>query len=143
LPGRMSLRSWPFIMLLPPRGTGETVVDTNSHSNAHGAGFVVGPSLRCGSPLHAGVSGNASSPRPIFSEGGPSLRCGSPLHAGVSGNASSPRPIFSKGGPSLRCGSPLHAGVSGNASSPRPIFSEGGPSTYHGVRLRRLLLAAL
>ena len=29
-----------------------------------------GPSLRCGSPLHAGVSGNASSPRPIFSEGG-------------------------------------------------------------------------
>ncbi len=46
-------------------------------------------------------------------------------------------------GPSLRCGSPLHAGVSGNASSPRPIFSEGGPSTYYGVRLRRLLLAAL
>jgi hypothetical protein len=62
-------------------------------------------------------------------QGGPSLRCGSPLHAGVSGNASSPRPIFSEGGPSLRCGSPLHAGVSGNASSPRPIFSEGGPST--------------
>ena len=76
------------------------LTDTKSHSNAHCVGFVVGPSLRCGSPLHAGVSGNASSPRPIFSEGGPSLRCGSPLHAGVSGNASSPRPIFSEGGPS-------------------------------------------
>ncbi|MGA2404066.1 MAG: hemerythrin domain-containing protein [Syntrophobacteraceae bacterium] len=32
-------------------------------------------------------------------EGGPSLRLGSPLHAAVSGNASSPRPIFSEGGP--------------------------------------------
>ncbi len=76
LPRRISLRSWPFMMLLPLRGAGEAVDDTRSHSNAHGVGFVVGPSLRCGSPLHAGVSGNASSPRPIFSEGGSSTYYG-------------------------------------------------------------------
>ena len=71
---RNALLMWAYLMVV-------RVSDTKSHSSAHCVGFLVGPSLRCGSPLHAGVSGNASSPRPIFSEGGPSLRFGSPLDA--------------------------------------------------------------